>query len=1552
MSHENQRLSFVVLGEQSLLIQCCEQLLVRGHEIRAIVAENRRIVEWCGQQSIVCHESFAALRDAPETAKFDYLLSITNLRMLPTWLLERPTHMAINFHDGPLPRYAGLNAPVWALNNGETEHGITWHRMEKGADTGPILVSRTFPISSNESAFSLNAQCYQAALDAFPELIESLEHGAPQLKPQDLSQRTYFGLTQRPASAAVLDWTQPADRLERLIRALDFGRYPNPVMLPRVDLGGFMLLARSAEVVSGDAGVQPGAIQAFCAETLTVRCAEGALRMTKLSDLDGDPADVVAMLQRVGATVGSSLRALTGEVASTVTQLVSQVAKHEEFWHRRLRRAEPAELPFASKTGVSGHYWIQAELDGALEQRVAVLSLLISRLNRKQAFSLAYVPASVTGQPEWFGRFFATVLPLPLDVLPQEGFVQLRTTVAGQLAAAEEKISYLNDLPAREPDIKTVRCAEYPIRLVHSSTPNEATARRFADGAALTIVVAADSKSIGFFADESRLDRASLVRIVDLLRVLAEQVANNDVQPVGTLSVLSAADRQQLGKWVPAYDEAQHTSLSKQCVHHLFEQQVSRTPARDACIFEGQSLTYEQLNAAANRLARHLQSQGVQRGSLVGVMVGRSLEMLISLYAVHKAGAAYVPLDPVYPRDRLAYMIADAGLQVVITQRAFVDMVPAGKSVVLDDVAARLETLAADNLNLAVAPSDLAYVIYTSGSTGKPKGVMVEHGNVVNFFHGMDQRLDAKPGVWLAVTSISFDISVLELFWTLARGFTVVLYADAVRQKVSRAKRASGRKPMDFGFFYWNVANNESQYDQEKYRLLLEGAKYADTHGFNAVWTPERHFEAFGGLFPNPSVTCAALATITKNVALRAGSCVVPLHSPIRVAEEWAVVDNLSNGRVGMSIAAGWAPPDFAIRPEAFKDAKKVMFESAEIVRRLWRGETIAFPGPQGEVKVRTLPRPIQKELPLWVTTAGNIESFVQAGKLGANLLTHLLGQTVEEVAEKVRAYRKAWAEAGHAGRGTITLMLHTLIGPNAEAVENVVRQPLKDYLKSAMFLVKAAAWNFPTFKKMSEEQGKSLDEFFKTISAEDMDGLLEFAFQRYFHTSGLFGTPESCLGMVGKVESADVDEIACLIDFGIKTDVVLEHLPYLNQLRELAQQGEESVGDFSLPALFERYNVTHFQCTPSMATMLVADSQARPGLKALRQMMVGGEAFPPELARNLASLVSGRVTNMYGPTETTIWSSVGDVGGDVPPPINNVSIGRALLNQAIYVLDDRQQPLPPGIAGELVIGGAGVVRGYWQRPELTAERFLPDPFATAHGARMYRTGDLARFLPDGRIECLGRVDFQVKIRGYRVELGEIEALLRNQPQVLEAAVVLREDTPGDQRLVAYVRPASGAEADAEALKSALRQQLPEFMVPSAFVSLSELPLTPNGKIDRKALPAPRQAEGKAAATYAAPKGQVETMITEIWQRALGLSKIGTRDNFFDIGGHSLLVVQVLKELREKVPKPVQMTDLFRHTTIEALAKFLSSEEQQAAGSNRGKARAEARRAAMGRAPR
>ena len=252
---------------------------------------------------------------------------------------------------------------------------------------------------------------------------------------------------------------------------------------------------------------------------------------------------------------------------------------------------------------------------------------------------------------------------------------------------------------------------------------------------------------------------------------------------------------------------------------------------------------------------------------------------------------------------------------------------------------------------------------------------------------------------------------------------------------------------------------------------------------------------------------------------------------------------------------------------------------------------------------------------------------------------------------------------------------------------------------------------------------------------------------------------------------------------------------------------------------------------------------------------------------------------------------------------------------------------LPQGVPGELVIGGDGVVPGYLGREELTKERFLPDPFIGKENSFMYRTGDLAKFLPDGRIECLGRMDHQVKIRGYRVELGEIDNVVRSYDAIHEGAVILREDSPGDKRLVAYVSLVDNSGYSEEKLKQILKDRLPEFMVPSVFVVMPALPQTPNGKIDRKALPKPTVvATNTNVAPLVQPSNDTETLIAGIWQNVLNVPNVGLDDNFFDIGGHSLLVVQVLQHLRKNFEKSVQMTDLFRYTTVRMLANYFSSE--------------------------
>jgi len=353
---------------------------------------------------------------------------------------------------------------------------------------------------------------------------------------------------------------------------------------------------------------------------------------------------------------------------------------------------------------------------------------------------------------------------------------------------------------------------------------------------------------------------------------------------------------------------------------------------------------------------------------------------------------------------------------------------------------------------------------------------------------------------------------------------------------------------MDFSLYYF--ANHDgSAHERAKYRLILESAQWADRHGFVRLWTPERHFHSFGGLSPNPSVLAAALAATTQRVQLCAGSVVLPLHDPIRVAEEWAVVDNLSGGRVGLGVACGWVPNDFVIggNQDAFEQRKDVFARNIDVLRRLWRGEAHRVTNPQGQqIEVRTLPRPVQPELPLWITVAGNPDTFRIAGRLGANVLTHLLGQTLDGLADKIVEYRAAWRAAGHPGQGTVTLMLHTFVGEDDDEVHATVKAPMKRYLQGSLSLASAHLSSVPFL-----QHAENID--LSEATPQLVDDVLDASFEKYFHMSGLFGSHAKCLDMIDRVEAADVDEVACLIDYGVDPDTVLRSLEHLNVVRILA---------------------------------------------------------------------------------------------------------------------------------------------------------------------------------------------------------------------------------------------------------------------------------------------------------------------------------------------------------------------------------------------------------------
>ncbi|MEM7127273.1 MAG: amino acid adenylation domain-containing protein [Chloroflexota bacterium] len=414
---------------------------------------------------------------------------------------------------------------------------------------------------------------------------------------------------------------------------------------------------------------------------------------------------------------------------------------------------------------------------------------------------------------------------------------------------------------------------------------------------------------------------------------------------------------------------------------------------------------------------------------------------------------------------------------------------------------------------------------------------------------------------------------------------------------------------MEFSLMYFS--SQEAEYTTDKYCLFVEGARWADEHNFTAIWTPERHFHAFGGLYPNPSVLSAALATITNRIRLRAGSVVLPLHHPVRVVEEWAVVDNLSQGRVDLAVAQGWNPNDFILAPDNYEDRIGHLLSGIETMRQLWRGESLTFPNGKGaETDVRVYPLPQQPELAIWLTCSGSIERFVDAGAAGVNILTALLFQSVEELAEKLAAYRTARAENGHdPTTGHVTLMLHTFVAEDMDFVRDTVRPPLIEYLKTSVNLWRHGA--------------KSLDD----LTSSEQENLLNYAFERYFRMSGLFGTPESCQPMVEQLQQVGVDEIACLCDFIPDTDVVLNHLPSLDRLRQLmnahdsdAHDSDAHDSDAHDSEKSDRIHDSVAQREPEVATAQEAAVQVAPTNLHVNQLNGTGSTAAPEAESTVGS--------------------------------------------------------------------------------------------------------------------------------------------------------------------------------------------------------------------------------------------------------------------------------------------------------------------------------------------
>ena len=1480
--------SAVLVGQESLLALCGDELLIRGWSIAGVVTQAPGIARWASGLDIDVYAQVPLEKPAP-----DVLFVIAQLSPLEAEVLSWSRWGAIGLHDG---LHALGDGAAGAVYRGARGHGVSWRTMALTGEPQSVLAERTFELPADADQFEANARCFEAAYGTFVAMLPALEElpARETLSIRTVTATAVTGDDDFAPKHGFVDVRSDAATNRRLLLATANRGRRNRFGLAKLYLGldePPVCIEGAIEPPQADAA-SPGTVLGHSWGRSPVRIAlpDGTLRIDAFRSLRGVPLDVPSAL-----VPGESLPPMP-DVFDT-----SAAAHRAALVQADVLRGLATAPVFEGVAWIDR--WSTHRLDRTCDPETALLALLglQYKLHGAQASYVPYADAAAIGAAAASAGYLHAFTPVHTE-FASASVGALTQLVKQQLSARTAPATLPRDLSARLPQQAAALERWFAADWGYVDAPVELLSGELRDGPGLVFARDAESGQLSVVGRVSRADAARLGGWwCDCIDELAQGASE-----LGT-TLFGPADE-------AAYDRLHAHTLLPPPDSTLVDmwQQARARHGDQLALQDGTSdMTFAQLDAASLCIARHLVATRT-RGR-IGVHLRKDCQCVAVLLGILRAGCAYVPLDPTYPSERIDFIARDAQLSAVFTGDATRSLLPAGLPCPVFDPQVLLESdpdTATATALPAPALDDCAYAIYTSGSTGQPKGVLISHLNLANFVNAMDERLGVPQGKMLCVTSISFDISVLEIWWSLSRGMPVYLHDD---QELLRGDTATPAAPLDleFSLYYWNTESVSAQ-TTDPYELLFAGAEFAEANGFNALWTPERHFGDFGGYYPNPAVTSAALAARTSRVQLRAGSCVMPLHDPIRVAEEWAVVDNLSNGRVGVSFASGWMPNDFVLKPENFADAKGAMYRGIETVHALWRGEAIERDGPLGPVHVKSLPRPVQPELPTWITTAGNRESFEQAGRAGFNLLTHLLGQELEALKDNIAAYRAAWLEAGHSGRGTVSLMLHTLVGDDDATVMEVARDAMKRYLRSALSLVKAAAWEFPTYKSFSEDGKRSVDEYFETLTDADLDDLLEFAYQRYFTRSGLFGSQATCLEFLGRVAAADVDEVCALIDYGLANDVVLAGLPNLAQLKERARGAARSVG-----RIIAEEGITHLQCTPSQARMMLFDADERASIAGLDTFLVGGEACSQRLADELGELVSGRVFNMYGPTETTVWSTVDRIEAGQP-----IRIGQPIANTRIRVVDAQDAPVPVGVAGELLIGGCGVAIGYHERDELNAQRFVR--FDDEPGTRYYRTGDQVRLTADDTLEYLGRGDGQVKVRGHRVELGEIENRISAIPGVRHAAVTAEPDASDTVALVGYYT-AQVALAPTD-VAHALRAQLPAYMVPSRLRALVQMPFTPNGKIDRQRL-ADAAALDDPAVTDTAPSDDEVSEFGEemaaIWCELLDVPSVDVNSNFFDIGGHSILVVRLQGVIAERFGTKLPIAEFFRYPTVSSLAKRL-----------------------------
>ena len=780
-----------LVGGSSLLIRCAALLLQQGYAICCVVSEDEMVTRWAAQEGIACNGEVSLLEDH----SFEYLFSIINDLILPPRILDLPRRCAINFHDAPLPRYAGMYAATWAIKNREVTHGVTWHLMAERLDAGDILRQRLVDVAPDDTTVTLGAACYEAAFDAFTDLLSDLESGQLMPRAQDLRQRTYFGRYTRPAVAGVFSPTWVARNISAHVRALTFGPLANPLGLAKLHVDGEFVVVNRADVLPGMARAQPGTITGIDRDTIRVATPDGEIALGALSTIDGAALPIHDAVDRFRLHVGYRFIDLDPEVARRITAANAALCRHEEAWVQRLQDVRPLQLPYAappappSSPAVRLHIPLPRDLTEDVTTRVvgtaaatgylaiiAAFGAYLARITGVATFDIGIADATAQHLCEGLGALYAEYTPLRMDIDADQAIAASLGRIQAGIDAGRRQLTYGRDSVARYPILRATVAREGKLALSAAVqiVPDLAIPPEHST-AAWSLIVAEGSAEAYCSFDTGGVDPEDARRITDQFAVFLRGIVANPDRRVADLPLLSTEERRKiLAEW----NDTRADYPAGHCVHELVEAQAEQAPDAVAVICGDEQLTYRELDRRANRLAHHLRSLGVGPETPVGLCMERSLSLIVGLLGVLKAGGGYVPLDPTYPAERLSFLIEDAQIRILLTQQHMGSRLPPHvERVVLEDggllAGAHQHTVSPPG---GATSRSMAYIIYTSGSTGQPKGVVVEHRSLRNYVLVAKEEFAITPhDRTLQFASLSFDAAAEEIFPTLAGGATLVL---------------------------------------------------------------------------------------------------------------------------------------------------------------------------------------------------------------------------------------------------------------------------------------------------------------------------------------------------------------------------------------------------------------------------------------------------------------------------------------------------------------------------------------------------------------------------------------------------------------------------------------------------------------------------------------------------------------------------------------------------------------------------------------------------------